>query len=152
LIAFLIGSFITSEFNGDALLVGGQYGSFVIPGVGHYGALPASVSELIIVLPFLLGRRYLRSSTTMSFSVFLTIAGRILAPDAVRSANEPSASYLDIWLFSPLVPTADALWKIPPGGFSRSRPTCRILRDDRSSSVDSMEDQHACPELRFPRQ
>ena len=59
LAALLVGPFITSEFNGDALQVGGRYGSFIIPGVGHYEALSASVAQLIMLLPFFLGRRYL---------------------------------------------------------------------------------------------
>ena len=61
LAALLVGPFITSEFNSDALEVGGRYGSVVLPGVGHYDALSASVAQLIEVLPFMLGRRYLRS-------------------------------------------------------------------------------------------
>lgn len=57
--ALLVGPFITSEFNSDPLIVGGIYGSSVLPGVGHYDALSASVAELTILLPFILGRRYL---------------------------------------------------------------------------------------------
>ncbi|OKO73859.1 hypothetical protein AC630_27715 [Bradyrhizobium sp. AS23.2] len=59
LAALLIGPFITSEFNPDALQVGGIYGSFVLPGVGHYDALSACVAQLIVLIPFMLGRRYL---------------------------------------------------------------------------------------------
>lgn len=55
LAALLIGPFITSEFNGDTL----AFGPLVLPGVGHYEALSASVAQLLMLLPFLLGRRYL---------------------------------------------------------------------------------------------
>jgi len=61
LAGLLIGPFITSEFNSDSLQVGGVYGSVVLPGVGHYDALSASVAQLIVLLPFMLGRRYLSS-------------------------------------------------------------------------------------------
>ncbi|WP_339037596.1 hypothetical protein WHZ78_07520 [Bradyrhizobium symbiodeficiens] len=55
LAALLIGPFITSEFNSDTLV----FGPLVLPGVGHYEALSASVAQLLVLLPFLLGRRYL---------------------------------------------------------------------------------------------
>lgn len=58
LVALLLGPFITSEFNSDAL----TYGDLTLPGVGHYDALSASVAQFIMVLPFLLGRRYLASA------------------------------------------------------------------------------------------
>ncbi|MDN3275950.1 hypothetical protein QWJ07_16935 [Frankia sp. RB7] len=61
LAALLVGPFITSEFNSDPLQVGGIYGSIVIPGVGHYDALSAAVAQMIVLLPFVLGRRYLGS-------------------------------------------------------------------------------------------
>lgn len=56
LIALLVGPFITSEFNSDNLV----FGPRLLPGVGHYEALSASVAQLIILIPFMLGRRYLR--------------------------------------------------------------------------------------------
>jgi hypothetical protein len=74
--ALLVSPFITSEFNGDALEVGGQYGSFVVFGVGHYEAVSASVSELIVLLPFWLGRRFLcGSEDNLDLLRILTIAG-----------------------------------------------------------------------------
>jgi len=57
LLALLIGPFITSENNSDALV----YGRLVLPGVGHYEALSASFRQLTILIPFFLGRRYLTS-------------------------------------------------------------------------------------------
>jgi hypothetical protein len=76
LIALLVSPFITSEFNGDTIAVGGIYGISVLPGVGHYDALSASVSQLIVLLPFLLGRRFLQSSQDNADILrMLTIAG-----------------------------------------------------------------------------
>jgi hypothetical protein len=74
LIAMLISPFITSEFNGDTV----QIGAMVLPGVGHYDALSASVSQVITLLPFILGRRFLRR-TEDSQDIFriLTFAGLI---------------------------------------------------------------------------
>jgi hypothetical protein len=74
LIALLIGPFITSELNGDPIPIG----DFALPGVGHYDALSASVSQAIMILPFLLGRRYLRQSEDSEDILrILTVAGLI---------------------------------------------------------------------------
>lgn len=59
ILMFLIGPFITSELNGDPISVGGGN---VLPGIGHYDALSASVFQLIFVLPFFLGRQLFRNS------------------------------------------------------------------------------------------
>ena len=56
---FLIGPFITSELNGDPISVGG---GIVLPGIGHYDALSASVFQFIFLLPFFLGRQLFRGS------------------------------------------------------------------------------------------
>lgn len=78
LAALLIGPFITSEFNGDALQVGGIYGTIAIPGMGHYDALSAAVAQLIVLLPFLLGRRHLGSfEDNRAILRGLTLAGLI---------------------------------------------------------------------------
>lgn len=58
LVAMLLVPFITSELNTDKVLVGGH----VLPGVGHYDALSATVGQLIFVLPFFFGRYFLRTA------------------------------------------------------------------------------------------
>jgi hypothetical protein len=55
----LIGPFVTSLLNTDAVFVGGR----VLPGVGPYDAFSATESEFLSLLPFLLGRRYLAGNT-----------------------------------------------------------------------------------------
>ncbi len=55
LLALLIGPFVTSELNGDAVL----NGSVTLPAVGAYDGLSAVVAQLIFVLPFILGRQVL---------------------------------------------------------------------------------------------
>lgn len=56
LLGMLVVPFITSELNTDRVLIGGH----VLPGVGHYDALSATVGQLIFVLPFFFGRYFLR--------------------------------------------------------------------------------------------
>ena len=50
------GPFITSQLNTDQIIVGGR----VLPGVGTYDALSAVVGEFIFLIPFFLGRQFLR--------------------------------------------------------------------------------------------
>ena len=54
---FLVGPVITSLLNGDTL----QYGSTILPGVGIYDGLSALFSQLVTLIPFLLGRQFLRN-------------------------------------------------------------------------------------------
>jgi hypothetical protein len=57
--AFVVSPFITSNFNGDEL----RFGGLVLPGVGTYDALSAAASQFIVLLPFFLGRQFLRSAS-----------------------------------------------------------------------------------------
>jgi hypothetical protein len=58
ILLLLIGPFITSMLNTDAIRIG----KTTLPGVGSYDALSASVEELIFILPFFVGREFLRNS------------------------------------------------------------------------------------------
>jgi hypothetical protein len=58
ILMLLVGPFITSALNGDAIRVGER----VLPGVGPYDALSAAVAQLIFVLPFFLARQVLRNA------------------------------------------------------------------------------------------
>lgn len=73
LIFFAIaGPFVTSALNGDPV----QWGSRIIPGVGQYDGLSAAVAQLIRLLPFFLGRQFLRSAEDNSLILrALAIAG-----------------------------------------------------------------------------
>lgn len=74
ILLLLIGPFITSEFNGDAITVG----PVVLPGVGPYDAGSAVVAEFLFFLPFILGRQYLRSAGDNAKILYaLVIAGLI---------------------------------------------------------------------------
>jgi hypothetical protein len=61
-LGFVLGPFITSQLNGDTIVIG----ELVLPGVGLYDALSAAVGQFIFLLPFFLGRQFLRhpNSTT----------------------------------------------------------------------------------------
>jgi hypothetical protein len=68
----VISPFITSELNGDTLV----YGDLVLPGVGLYDAGSAVIAQLIVVLPFFLGRQVLRGAAdTEDILRVLVIAG-----------------------------------------------------------------------------
>src|SRR5205823_4676779 len=75
LATLLLGPFITSQLNGDAISVGRGAGAFVIPGVGNYDALSASVSQLIVLLPFVLGRRFLVEPQSISSILKILVIG-----------------------------------------------------------------------------
>lgn len=57
LLLFIIGPFITAEFNGDAIFTAGHR---LIP-MTHYDALSAMVNQFIVILPFFLGRQLFRT-------------------------------------------------------------------------------------------
>ncbi len=92
--ALLVSPFITSEFNSDTLV----YGSVVLPGVGHYDALSASVAELIVLLPFMLGRRYLGSfEDNQTILRVLTLAGLVYTlPMLLEIRLSPQ---LHVWVY-----------------------------------------------------
>lgn len=77
-VAVIICPFATSQLNQDALEVGGVYGGFVIPGVGIYDAASASLSQYIVLIPFLLARRFLRRAEDSALVIrTLAIAGMV---------------------------------------------------------------------------
>ena len=58
LLAMIVGPVVTSQLNTDALV----YGDRVVPGVGTYDALSSIASQFLFLLPFLLGRQFLRGA------------------------------------------------------------------------------------------
>ena len=58
IVVLIFGPFITSMLNGDAIVIG----ETVLPGVGPYDAGSAVIRSLIEILPFFLGRQFLRNS------------------------------------------------------------------------------------------
>ena len=63
---------ITSQLNPDNIIIGGRF----LPGVGLYDAISAAEAAMIALIPFLLGRRFLRTADDCrNILVILTIAG-----------------------------------------------------------------------------
>lgn len=57
LLLFILGPFITAELNRDAIFVGGHQ----LPPMEHYDAVSAVINQLIIIMPFFLGRQLFRT-------------------------------------------------------------------------------------------
>src|SRR5688572_25820623 len=59
ILTLVVGPFVTSELNDDTVMVGSR----TLPGVGHYDALSAVVAQFLFLIPFFLGRQFLRDTT-----------------------------------------------------------------------------------------
>ncbi|WP_074816684.1 MULTISPECIES: hypothetical protein [Bradyrhizobium] len=59
-VIYVLSPFITSSLNNDPIVVGDK----VLPGVGNYDAVSASLSQLISILPLLIGRQLFRQAET----------------------------------------------------------------------------------------
>jgi hypothetical protein len=58
IILLVVSPFVTSMLNTDPV----QVGEFFLPGIGPYEALSVAVANLIFILPFFLGRKFLQSA------------------------------------------------------------------------------------------
>jgi len=66
------GPVITGVLNNDAVVMGDR----VLPGVGYYDGISALISQLLVFLPFLLGRRLFQTPTDVEMIVqCLAVAG-----------------------------------------------------------------------------
>lgn len=57
LLLFILGPFVTAELNGDAIVIGGHR----LPPMEHYDAVSAVINQLIVILPFFIGRQLFRT-------------------------------------------------------------------------------------------
>jgi hypothetical protein len=74
LVMYLVGPVITSALNGDIV----QLGVAVLPGVGVYDGVSASITQFFLIIPFFLGRRYVSGPGAIeSILRVLVIAGLI---------------------------------------------------------------------------
>jgi hypothetical protein len=74
IVMYLISPIITSELNGDALV----FGDRILPGVGLYDAISALESSFILLIPFLIGRQFLRdAATTREIMLVLVLAALV---------------------------------------------------------------------------
>ncbi len=74
LITLLIVPFISSVLNSDPIVIGQS----VLPGVGPYDGASAVVGQFVVLIPFFLGRRFLRNAAnTQDILQTLVIAGLV---------------------------------------------------------------------------
>jgi hypothetical protein len=72
IVMYVAGPVVTSLLNGDNIYVG----TSVLPGVGIYDGLSAALSQFITLVPFMLGRQFLRGPNhTQTVLSALTLAG-----------------------------------------------------------------------------
>lgn len=94
IIAFVASPIITSQLNGDPIV----FGERVLPGVGLYDALSAVENALIYVLPFFIGRQYLRDAEhSQEILCVLAIAGLLYSlPTLLEVRMSPN---LQTWIY-----------------------------------------------------
>ncbi len=109
----IICPFITSELNNDPIVIGHTF----LPSIGHYEALSAVVNELLLLLPFFLGRQFLRSATdNADIMRILVIAGLLYSiPILFEIRFSPQLHY---WFYGYF--PRDFSQQVRDGGF---RPT-----------------------------
>ncbi len=72
IVFFVVGPLVTSLLNGDPIF----FGNKVLPGVGAYDGVSALLSQLITLIPFFLGRGFLRTAAdTVQVFYALSLAG-----------------------------------------------------------------------------
>jgi hypothetical protein len=106
----LFGPFITSELNTDPIRIGETF----LPGVGAYDALSAAVAQLIFILPFFIGRHFLRrSDSTLNILQILAMSG--LAYSVPILFEVRMSPQLNVWVYGYL-PSSFAQ-EVRDGGF-----------------------------------
>ncbi|MBO0755436.1 MAG: hypothetical protein J2P54_06215 [Bradyrhizobiaceae bacterium] len=107
----LVGPFITSELNGDVVFAGG---ATKLPPIGNYEALSAVVNQFIFLLPFFLGRQFLRKTAdTAEILRVLTIAGLLYSiPMLIEIRLSPQ---LHRWIYG--YAPSDFIQEMRFGGF-----------------------------------
>lgn len=74
IVVFLVSPLFTSFFNYDPIVVGQR----IIPGVGTYDAISASLGQLIYIVPLFLGRRLFRDPQDLRELLVAMVAGEVL--------------------------------------------------------------------------
>ncbi len=110
LIIYVLSPIVTSELNPDPIIIGSRF----LPGVGLYDALSAVMAALITLIPFLLGRRLLRTSDDCrNILLALAVAGLCYSiPLLLEIRLSPQLHY---WVYG-YYPT-DFIQTMREGGF-----------------------------------
>jgi hypothetical protein len=96
--AFLGSPVITSLLNGDTL----YYGSTTLPGVGIYDGLSTVLSQFVTLIPFLLGRQFLRNPRALQQILeALVLAGLIYSIPLLFEIRFSPQLHLWVYGYSP---------------------------------------------------
>jgi hypothetical protein len=94
LLMYVLSPFITSELNGDPIIIGTTF----LPAIDQYEALSAAVAQFLFVLPFILGRQFLKTSAdireTMRILVIAVLLYSLLMLFEVRMSPQ-----LHLWVY-----------------------------------------------------
>ena len=113
ILMYLIGPFITAELNHDPISIGKLF----LPAESQYDALSAIVSQVLLLLPFFLGRQVLRSSNDNEEILrVLVIAGLLYSVPVIFEAR--MSPQLHLWFYGYY--SSDFLQSMRDNGF---RPT-----------------------------
>jgi hypothetical protein len=111
-----VGPFITSVLNGDMIIIGRT----ILPGLGYYDALSAVEGQLTLLLPFFLGRQFLRNPADNEEILRTLVIAELFysIPMLIEVRMSPQ---LHTWFYG--YPAADFGQQVRNGGF---RPTVFI--------------------------
>jgi hypothetical protein len=111
IVTLLVSPFITNELNGDQITIGGA----VLPGLGAYDAGSAVIFQVITLIPFFLGRRFLCGRTdTEEILRVLIIAGLIYSLPALFEIR--LSPQLHTWIYG-YFPHEQFIQQMRDGGF-----------------------------------
>lgn len=110
-VLYILGPVLTSAFNNDIVFIGTR----LLPGVGLYDGVSALLSQLIVLLPFFIGRQLLQgSSDTAAILRVLTIAGLLYSiPMLIEIRMSPQLSN---WIYG-FFPASGLASEARSGGF-----------------------------------
>ena len=94
ILIFIFSPVITSALNTDPVQIGGA----VLPGVGLYDGLSSALAQFVIVIPFFLGRQFLRSSED-NIEIFRALVAAGLIYSLPMLFELRMSPVLNIWIY-----------------------------------------------------
>jgi hypothetical protein len=111
ILGFLASPFITSALNSDPILVGRR----VLPGAGIYDGISAAFNQFVVLIPFLLGRQFLRRAVDTE-DIMRTLVGAGLAYSVPMLLEVRMSPQLHTWIYG-YFPHDLFIQQIRDGGF-----------------------------------
>jgi hypothetical protein len=111
IVMIIIGPFITSELNGDAIRIGATF----LPSVGHYEALSAAVSQFISLIPFFVARQVLRTASSTT-QILRALVGACLIYSVLMLFEIRMSPQLHAWVYG-YTPSENFIQEMRDGGF-----------------------------------